>query len=411
MRAALMAAGLVTFAGVAAPDVAAQEVGRAGTDPMALQAAPDFGMWLAAFLARAAAAGVSDRALAALDGLTPDDEVLRRDRNQAEFSRAIWDYLDSAASQARVAAGRQALADHAALFARLEARYGVEREVVAAVWGMESAYGTFRGDMPVLRSLATLAAMGRRAAFFEGELLAALRVLDSGEVTAQAMVGSWAGAMGHTQFMPSSWLAHAVDGNGDGRRDIWGDDPADALASAAAYLAGHGWVQGQPWAVEVRLPAGFDFALSGPQGMQPVDAWRALGVQAVAAGGLPDHGPGFILLPAGAGGPAFLAFANFRVLRAYNAADAYAMAVGHLADRLRGSGGFAADWPRHERMLARDERLELQERLTAAGFDTQGADGRIGPNTVAAIRAFQAAQGLVPDGFATAALLAALRGP
>lgn len=405
MRAALMAAGLVTFAGMAA----AQDVGRGVSDAGALEVTADFGMWLTAFRERATAAGVSDGALAALDGLSPDPEVLRRDSNQAEFTRAIWDYLDSAVADSRVSAGRRALADHADLFARIEAEYGVEKEVVAAVWGMESAYGTFRGDMPVLRSLATLAAMGRRAAFFEGELLAALQVLDTGEVTPEAMVGSWAGAMGHTQFMPSSWLARAVDGNGDGRRDIWGDDPADALASAAAYLAGHGWTKGQPWAVEVRLPQGFDFTTSGPHGARGVAEWQAAGVRTVAGADLPDHGQGFILLPAGARGPALLAFGNFRVIRAYNAADAYAIAVGHLSDRLRGGAPLASDWPRDERVLTAAERQELQALLTAAGFDTQGVDGRIGPNTVAAIRAFQASRGLLPDGFPTATLLSALR--
>ncbi|HMO06371.1 MAG TPA: lytic murein transglycosylase [Paracoccaceae bacterium] len=366
--------------------------------------------WIAAYRPRALAAGVSPATFdAAMAGLTYDPDVVRRDRRQSEFTKTIWDYLDTAVSDDRVARGRAALARHADLLARIEARHGVEKEVVAAIWGLESAYGTFRGDVPTLRALATLAHDGRRAAFFEGELTAALRILDQGHTTPDRMRGSWAGAMGHTQFMPSSFLALAVDFDGDGRRDVWGDDPGDALASAAAYLAHHGWQRGMPWGMEVMLPPGFDFMHTGERVVRPVADWQSAGVRAVGGGDLPDHGPGSVLLPAGHRGAAFLIWPNFQVIERYNTADAYVIAIGHLSDRLRGAPPIAAAWPREDRALTLEERLELQTRLTAAGHDTKGVDGRIGPNTIAATRAFQAAQGLVPDGYANPALLERLR--
>lgn len=215
--------------------------------------------------------------------------------------------------------------------------------------------------------------------------------------------------MGHTQFMPTSYLDYAVDFTGDGRRDIWSDNPADALASTAAYLARHGWVEGQPWGIEVRLPAGFDYARSGRGRPRTVEAWSRMGVRDMTGRALGGDAKAEILVPAGAGGPAFLILRNFEVIEAYNGADSYVIAVGHLSDRLRGGGGFVAEWPRAERVLQPQERRELQERLTAAGFDTQGIDGKIGPNTVEAIRRYQMSAGLVPDGYASRTVLQSLR--
>ncbi|MGQ0565838.1 MAG: lytic murein transglycosylase [Gemmobacter sp.] len=366
--------------------------------------------WLAGFRDRALAAGIAPATLeTALAGVRHDPDALRRDRNQAEFTKTIWDYLDTAVSGERVANGKAALARHAAVLDRIEARYGVEKEIVVAIWGLESAYGSFMGDRPLVGSLATLAHDGRRPAFFEEQLVAALRILQAGDVTPDRMAGSWAGAMGHTQFMPTSYLAHAVDFNGDGRRDIWGEDPTDALASTAAYLAHFGWTKGMPWGLEVTLPQDFDFTLSGERVTRPVAEWPSMGIRPAAGGPLPDHGPASILLPAGHRGAAFLIFANFRVIERYNPADAYVIAVGHLADRIAGGGPIKADWPREDRALLAAERTELQSRLTDAGFDTQGVDGRIGPNTIAAVRAFQQAQGLVPDGYPSLDILTRLR--
>jgi membrane-bound lytic murein transglycosylase B len=369
-----------------------------------------FDRWIAGFRERAMAQGIRRDVLdAAFAGIRSNADVIDRDRNQSEFTRQIWDYLDSAVSEARVANGRAALERHAALLARIEDRYGVEAEVVTAIWGLESAYGTFRGSTPIIGALATLAHDGRRGAFFEAELLAALRILQSGDVSPRSMTGSWAGAMGHTQFMPTSYLAHAQDFDGDGRRDIWGDDPTDALASAAAYLAHFGWTKGQPWGVEVRLPQGFDYAQTGERTKKAPADWAAMGVRDMDGRPVPDHGRASILLPAGARGAAFMIFDNFHVIERYNPADAYVIAVGHLADRIRGAAPIRAPWPREDRNLRFVEKQEMQERLTQAGFDTQGVDGIVGPNTIAAIREFQRTKGLTPDGYASYDILQKLR--
>ena len=249
---------------------------------------------------------------------------------------------------------------------------------------------------------------GRRRAFFEGELLDALRILQAGDTTPEKMQGSWAGAMGHTQFMPSSFQLYAEDFTADGKRDIWGDDPRDALASTAAYLKHFGWVSGQPWGVEVQLPDGFDYLLAGRDILKTAEEWTALGVAPVT-GVLEDHGPASLLLPGGAEGAAFLIYTNFAVIERYNSADAYVIGVGHLADRIAGGGPIEASWPVQDRALSYDERIELQTRLTAQGFDTVKIDAKIGPLTISAVRAFQLSQELLPDGYASLRLLEALR--
>jgi membrane-bound lytic murein transglycosylase B len=411
--------GLGLSAASAAPVDLGKQPGAAAIssqgDPVLVQASASGSQaglqrWIAGFRGRALSAGISASVFdAAMTGASYDPDIIRRDRTQSEFTKTIWDYLDTAASDARVTNGRAALAKHRAVLERIEARYGVEKEVVAAIWGLESAYGTFRGTTPTLGALATLAYDGRRGAFFEAQLLAGLKILQSGDTTPARMQGSWAGAMGHTQFMPTSYLDHAVDFTGDGKRDIWSDDPTDALASTAAYLASFGWTKGMPWGVEVTLPQGFDYAETGERVKKPVARWQAQGVRQVDGADLPDHGPASVLLPAGAQGVAFLIFANFQVIERYNSADAYVIAVGHLADRIGGAAPFKAGWPRQDRALSFDERIELQERLTRAGFSTEGIDGKIGPNTIAAVRGFQRAKGLIPDGYASLEILKRLR--
>ena len=369
-----------------------------------------FDRWIVGFRGRALAQGISAAVLdRALSGIDYNTDVIGKDRNQSEFTKALWDYLDSAVSDTRIANGRAALDAHRELLDRIEAAYGVEKEVVVAIWGLESAYGTYRGSTPLIESLATLAYDGRRGAFFESQLIAALKIVQAGDVDPRAMTGSWAGAMGHTEFIPTSYLDYAVDFTGDGKRDIWSEDPADALASTAAYLAGFGWTQGQPWGVEVRLPAGFDVELTGVRTKKSPADWAALGIRDMAGEAVADHGSASILLPAGAKGAAFMIFQNFHVIERYNTADAYVIGVGHLADRIRGGDPIRAAWPREDRALLLAERRELQERLTGAGFDTQGVDGRIGPNTIAAIRAFQKTRGLIPDGYASLDILKRLR--
>ncbi|KUJ84109.1 murein transglycosylase [Ruegeria marisrubri] len=369
-----------------------------------------FEAWIRAFRDRAQEQGISPTTFErAFQGVSYDPEVVKRDRNQSEFTKTIWEYLDTAVSDARIRNGKAALDKHRRTLEQIEAKYGVEKEIVVAIWGLESAYGSFRGSDSTIRSLATLAFDARRARFFETQLIAALRILQAGDVSPARMLGSWAGAMGHTQFMPTSYLEHAIDFTGDGKRDIWSDDPTDALASTAAYLAGFGWTRGQPWGVEVRLPKGFDYASARRDVTRMPSEWAALGVKDMSGNPVPDHGKASILLPAGGQGVALMIFDNFEVLERYNTADAYVIGVGHLADRLAGRGPFKADWPRGDRALTFTERKELQLRLTQAGYDTQKIDGRIGPLTVNAVRAYQLAEGLLPDGYASLKLLEKLR--
>ena len=366
--------------------------------------------WITEFKPQAVAAGI-DATLydTAMADVTFAPKVVERDRNQSEFTKTIWDYLGTAVSDLRVSNGKAALARQQETLDAVEARYGVPAEIITAIWGLESAYGTFRGSDPVLNSMASLAYDARRAAFFEGQVIAALSILQNGDTSADALRGSWAGAMGHTQFMPGSFIDHAVDWTGDGRRNIWGDDPRDALASAAAYLKDNGWITGQPWGVEVRIPEGFDYLMANREVLKSPAEWATLGVLDTNGAPVPDHGAAAILLPAGAQGVAFMVFKNFEVLESYNTADAYVIAVGHLADRIAGAGPFKGDWPRNDRALSFAERIELQELLTALGFDTQKIDAKIGPLTVNAVRNWQVSQGVVPDGYASPRMLELIR--
>lgn len=375
-------------------------------------AAADRGLqrWVKGFRSRALSAGIKGSVFdRAFKGVRYDANIISRDRNQSEFTKTIWEYLDSAASDKRIANGKEALNKHSGALNAIEARYGVEKEVVAAVWGLESAFGAHRGDTNIIEALATLSYDGRRGKFFEAQLIAALRILQSGDTTPGNMTGSWAGAMGHTQFIPTSYLAYAVDFTGDGRRDIWSDDPSDALASTAAYLAKFGWQKGVPWGVEVTIPKSFNYALASRKTKKTPSQWAKLGVVGMDGAPIPNYGPGSILLPGGAQGAAFMVFKNFSVLERYNAADAYVIGVGHLSDRLKGQGPIKASWPRGDRALTSSERREMQRRLTAAGFNTRGVDGRIGPRTIAAVRAFQRTQGMAPDGYASLSVLKKLR--
>jgi membrane-bound lytic murein transglycosylase B len=355
--------------------------------------------WAQEFYGRAVKAGISpallDRELA---GLTPDPRVAALDSRQPEFSKPISEYIKGVATADRVAIGQQRRADLAFLPA-IEQRYGTPREVLLAIWAMESGFGAIQGDNDTIRSLATLAAQGRRRAWAEGELIAALKIIGSGEFPRSRLRGSWAGAMGQTQFIPSTFLTTAVDGNGDGKRDIWGSS-ADALASAANLLAKGGWTAGQTWAREVTVPAGFDWSLSEGPRETPL-WWAEKGV--VRADGLPwttadQAAPTQLVAPAGAAGPAFLLFPNHFAIRKYNNSLAYALGVGLLADRFSGGGQLVRAWP-SEASLALVDRMTAQRALATLGFDPGAPDGVVGMGTRTALRSWQKARGLVADGY------------
>ncbi|MFC0199942.1 lytic murein transglycosylase [Paracoccus rhizosphaerae] len=360
------------------------------------------------FRSRALSSGVSaatyDNAMR-LARYNPD--VIRLDRKQAEFSRPVWLYLDSAVSDSRIETGRQKNAQLSRTLSAIEGRYGVPREIVLAVWGMESNFGANRGKMQIIPSLTTLAYDGRRGEMFQNQLIAALRILQAGDTDPEHMLGSWAGAMGHTQFMPTSYLEYAVDFTGDGRRDIWSEDPTDALASTAAYLARNGWQAGQPWGAEVQLPANFNMSLIG-KGTRRSD-WSSLGVRRIGGGAMPG-GSGSIIMPAGARGPAFFIGDNFRSILRYNNSDNYALGVAFLGERIAGRSGIQGSWPRNDRPLSTSEREEIQVRLRQRGFYDGEIDGLFGSGTMEAVAAFQRSIGATPDGYPTSILLGQLRG-
>ncbi|WP_244511333.1 lytic murein transglycosylase [Vreelandella arcis] len=364
-----------------------------------------FNQWREAFRRYAKQQGISEATLRdAFDGVRYRERIIELDRYQPEFVRPIWEYLDTAVSSTRINNGQDRLAEHRSTAAQMEQRYGVPAEIIVAIWGIESNYGSNFGDFSTLEALATLAYDGRRQQFARGELLAALRIIQQGDIAAEQMRGSWAGAMGHTQFIPSSFEAYAVDGDGDNRRDIWQSIP-DVMASTANYLARAGWQRGQPWGVEVTLPNDFDYAQTGRRSSQ---AWANQGVEAID-GELPRFDSAAVIVPAGAQGPAFIVGPNFRAILRYNNATSYALAVGTLSDAIAGRDGIQQSWPREQAPLTRDDVQALQRYLNQAGYNVGGADGIMGPNTRQGLRAFQRDAGLTPDGFATQSLLERLR--
>ncbi len=384
--------------------------------PAQAQSQAGFQRWVADFWPVAQSSGISRSTYErGFRGVKLDPTVLEKARYQPEFVRPLWDYVDRAVSQKRLENGKAKLQEHRRLLDALERSYGVDRHILVAIWGMESAYGEVLNNpkivKSVVQSLATLAyADRRRARFGRQQLLAALKILQRGDVSAGGLTGSWAGAMGHTQFIPTTYNAYAVDFDGDGRRNIWAS-PADALASAANYLNKSGWVSGKTWGYEVVMPRRFNYQLADGAQTRTLAQWQKLGIRRAGGRNFPRPGDrAELLLPSGAKGPAFLLLRNHFVIKRYNNATSYALAIGHLADRLRGGGAFAQAWPRSERPLSKAELRELQAQLARTGHYKGRVDGKIGPMSRAAIRAYQARAGLDADGYAGATLLDRLRG-
>ncbi len=372
--------------------------------------ADDFAGCVAGLSERALREGISPATVkTALEPVRFEQRVIEADRRQPEFTDTFASYLGRRVTAGRIEQGQQLLRQHAELLARITREYGVPPAYLIAFWGLETNFGSYFGNIPVLNSLATLACDPRRADYFSGELLNALRIVERGDVEPGRMIGSWAGAMGHTQFMPSVYLRYATDGDGDGKIDLWGS-PADALTSAANFLRGIGWRAGERWGREVLLPKGFDYRLAGRNQTRTLAAWTALGVRRADGTPLGSHDmEASLLVPAGHQGPAFLIYANFDTIMRWNRSEFYAIAVGHLADRIAGAPPLRRPPPQDAPRLSRDQVAALQTRLAERGFDSGTADGVFGPATRAAIRAFQQAQGWIADGYPDSKLLAALK--
>ncbi|WP_297837455.1 lytic murein transglycosylase [Pseudomonas sp.] len=385
-----------------------------GTTDFDIQPTMSFSDWEAGFRVDAIKAGIRpdvfDQAFA---GVLPDMSVVKADRSQPEFTRPVWEYLDGAVSAVRVRKGQALLAQYADVLQTIEQRYGVDRQSLVAIWGMESNFGQFQGSQYVIRSLATLAYEGRRRAFAQDQLLAALQILQHGDIQPAEMLGSWGGAMGQTQFIPTTYNTYAVDFDGDGRRDIW-NTPSDALASTARYLQSSGWQPGQPWGFEVQLAEGFNYALADASTRKTVAEWQQMGLKLPNGGALPANVAQLqaaLLLPAGYKGPAFLVLDNFRATLKYNNSSSYALAIGLLSQRFNGGGYVLGNWPRDDLPLSRSERIELQTLLSSRQYDAGAPDGIIGANTRKAIRNAQQSYGWPADGYPTHELLNNLRKP
>ncbi|WP_439588108.1 lytic murein transglycosylase [Hydrogenophaga sp.] len=371
---------------------------------------PEFDACLNSLRAPARAAGVQDATFTLnTQGLVPDMSVIDKLNFQPEFRTAIWDYMAGLVDEERVEQGKALMAQHAETLARVNERFGVDPATVVAVWGVESNFGQSFGKSPLVQSLGTLSCFGRRQAYFRGEFFATLRILQAGHIAPERLVGSWAGAFGHTQFMPSTFERLAVDFDGDGKADLM-DSTTDALASTANFLQKAGWQTGQPWGFEVKLPEGFSAAGEGRRTKRAMSEWAARGVKRVDGTALPASGSAGLLTLAGPQGPAFLVLRNFDALYSYNAAESYGLAIAHLSDRLRGGSTFVTPWPTDDPGISRAERRELQTLLIQRGHDIGAVDGMLGDKSRTAIRAEQERLGQEASGRAGQKLLRALRG-
>lgn len=373
-------------------------------------AAQTFAQWVERFWPVAKAAGIKRETYnRAFKDMTPDPKVIEAAHFQPEYVKPIGEYVDRVVSEKRIAGGKQKLEENKALLDVLEKRYGVDRTVIIAIWGVESNYGTQPGDMNVIRSLATLAYYNTKAKFARQQLISALKILQRGDISAEAMNGSWAGAMGHTQFIPTTYQGYAVDYDGDGKRNIWTDIP-DALASTASYLKHSNWRAGETWGYEVTLPKGFNPKRVSERTLRSLGEWQKLGIRRVNGEPFPRAGDkAGLYAPAGSDGPAFLVLNNFRSILRYNNATSYALGVGHLSDRLKGYGPFVKPWPTDENHLSLDQRIELQKLLMTKGLLVGDADGVIGPATLEAVKTFQRGKGMPVDGFPSRTILEMLR--
>ncbi|MBL6936933.1 MAG: lytic murein transglycosylase [Alphaproteobacteria bacterium] len=412
IKAALAAVALTL---VAAPPAEARRPRHHSVAPAPVPSPPagpqdiKFAQFIQDFRATALAAGITPATYdLAMSGLHRAASIEALNASQPEFVKPIWSYLDSAVSPTRISDGQRKLAEKAQMLAGIEAKYGVPREILVSIWGNETDYGRGNGEFNIFQALATLAYDGPRAEFGRTELLAALKMLQQEHLDPKQMTSSWAGAFGQLQMLPSTFLKSAVDGDGDGKRDLW-HSSADALASAAVEVSSDGWERGHGWGYEVRLPPDFAYEQASGDLLKSIADWSALGVRTIDGRALPaDAEQAVIYIPAGRRGPAFLAFNNFKVILKYNNAVSYALAVCTLADQIAGRPGIQAAWPRDEQPLSQDERIAMQNALVKLGYPLEKIDGILGRGTRAQLRLYQKARGLPADGFPTMQLLAAI---